>query len=256
METCLSQLKHEGKIVPFQLGRQDFSDKFQIPQKVYGRSEEIRSIIKIFERVARGRKEMALVSGYSGVGKTVLVRELRKPVMTRGSCFLSGKFDQVNRNIAYSGISQAFRKLIRQILGKSKSKIQFWKERLLTALGPNSEIITDMIPEVEKIIGKPAPVQELTGAEARNRFELIFRNFVSVFAQKEHPLVLFLDDLQWADSASLNLIHLLATDDEIRAMLIIGAYRENEVSASHPVIMAIDEIKKPVFRSVTFPCLH
>ncbi|WP_293207193.1 hybrid sensor histidine kinase/response regulator [Microcoleus sp. PH2017_01_SCD_O_A] len=191
-----------------------------------------------------GGVEMILVSGYSGIGKSCLVNEVQKPIVRQRGYFIGGKFDQFKRNIPYASVIQAFQSLIRQLLTESTASIQTWKQKLLAALGTSGKVVTDVIPEVELIIGKQPEVPELGPTESQNRFNRVFKQFISVFTAKEHPLVVFLDDLQWADSASLKLIELLVTDSDSKYLLIIGAYRDNEVSATHPLIATIENIQK------------
>ena len=244
LETCLSQFASSGKIEDFVPGKSDVSSKFQIPQKLYGRGQEIEMLLAAFDRVSQGTKEMMFVSGYSGIGKSALVNEIHKPIVRQRGYFISGKIDQFQRNIPYASFIQAFQNLIRQLLTENETQIAAWNEKLRFALGPNGQIIIDVIPEVELIIGKQPPVPELPTAEAQNRFNLVFQNFVRTFTQKEHPLAIFLDDLQWADSPSLSLIELLMSDSSTQHLFLIGAYRDNEVTPAHPLMLTIDEMKK------------
>ncbi|MBD2007172.1 MULTISPECIES: AAA family ATPase [Cyanophyceae] len=242
LEVCLTQLQTTGKIENFIPGKQDFSNKFEIPQKLYGREQEITILLAAFERVSQGLTEMMLVSGFSGIGKSALINEIHKPIVQQRGYFISGKFDQFQRNIPYASLIQAFQSLISQILTESQEKIAAWREKLLNDLGANSQVIVDVIPEVELIVGQQPPVAQLGSTESQNRFNIVFQQFIRVFAKKEHPLVVFLDDLQWADSASLNLIQLLMTARDSRYLFLIGAYRDNEVNASHLLMMTLDEI--------------
>ncbi|MBE9097348.1 AAA family ATPase, partial [Tychonema sp. LEGE 07203] len=191
-----------------------------------------------------GGVELILVSGYSGIGKSCLVNEVQKPIVRQRGYFITGKFDQFKRNIPYASLIQAFQSLIRQLLTESAASIQTWKQKLLAALGTSGKVVTDVIPEVELILGKQPEVPQLGPAESQNRFNRVFKQFISVFTAQSHPLVIFLDDLQWADSASLKLIELLVTDSESKHLLLIGAYRDNEVSATHPLIQIIENIQK------------
>jgi predicted ATPase/signal transduction histidine kinase len=247
LEECTSLLRKTGKADRFTLGRNDASNKFRIPQKLYGREQETEFLIKSFENACLGEKEIMTVTGYSGVGKSVLVYEIQKPVVMHRGYFISGKYDQYARNIPYNAIIQAFHALIKQLLSESGERINVWKEKLLDALRNNGQVIIDIIPEVELITGKQPPVPRLGPAESQNRFNMVFQNFIGVFAQKEHPLVLFLDDLQWIDLASLNLIKNLITEPQTQYLYIIGAYRDEEVSGSHPLMLSLDEIKKTGF---------
>jgi len=244
LEECLHQLKTNGQISEFPLARQDRSDKFQIPQKLYGRENEVAQLLNSFERVSQGSTEIMLVAGYSGIGKSALVNEVHKPIVRQRGYFISGKFDQFKRNIPYASWTQAFQELMRQLLTESEARLQMWKQKLLAALGSNGQAIVDVIPELELIIGEQPPVPQLGSTESQNRFNLLFQKFLGVFAQKEHPLVIFLDDLQWADSASLKLIEQLMTDSDRQYLLLIGAYRDNEVSATHPLMVTLEQIQK------------
>jgi predicted ATPase/signal transduction histidine kinase/tRNA A-37 threonylcarbamoyl transferase component Bud32 len=244
LEECLHQWQTSSKICAFPLGQQDISSKFQIPQKLYGRECEVETLLTAFEKVSQGTREMVLVTGYAGIGKSFLVREVYKPITKKRGYFISGKFEQFQRHIPYASLVQAFRSLIRQILTESPIQIEKLRAKLIAALGTNSQVILEVIPELKLIIGSQPPVPELGGDEAQNRFKLVFQNFIKVFAQPQHPLVLFLDDLQWADGASLKLISLLMTAVDNYCLLLIGAYRDNEVSATHSLLFTIDEIRK------------
>ncbi len=254
LDKCLEQWEATKKIRPFPLGEEDISDRLLIPQKLYGRERDIETLMNAFNRVVeRGTPELIMVAGYAGIGKTSLIRELYKPVVRERGFFISGKFDQFKRNIPYSTLAEAFRELIRHILTESEERIAGWKQRIQESVGMNGQLIVDVIPEVELIIGKQQPVPELPLSEAQNRFNMFFRQFVDVFARKEHPLVIFLDDLQWVDSASLKLLEYIITHPESRYLLQIGAFRDNEVSSSHPLISSLDDIRKSgtIVRSVT-----
>ncbi|MBD1922696.1 AAA family ATPase [Microcoleus sp. FACHB-831] len=254
LEKCLAQLHENGNITDFPLASSDISDKFQIPQKLYGREAEVETLLTAFERVAnppqpplskggQGGVEMMLVAGYSGIGKSSLVAEIHKPNTRLRGYFTEGKFDQFQRNIPYSAIVSAFKGLIQQILSESEAQLNLWRENLLAAFGSNSQVIIDVIPEVELIVGKQLPVPELGATESQNRFNFVFQNFIRAFCSKEHPLVIFLDDLQWADSATLKLIELMMTDNETQYLFLIGAYRDNEVSPTHPLIMTLEGLR-------------
>ncbi|MEK8019740.1 MAG: AAA family ATPase, partial [Candidatus Parabeggiatoa sp.] len=241
---CLQQWQTAGRIEAFPLGRADVSDRFEIPQKLYGREEHIATLMGVAERVSEGRCEMMLVAGYSGIGKSALVQEVYKPLTGQHGYFIAGKFDQFQRDIPYASLIQAFQSLMRQLLTESAAALATWRNKLQQALGTNGQVIIDVIPEVKQVIGPQAPVPELPPTEAQNRFNLVFQNFIKVFTQPEHPLVMFLDDLQWADGASLKLIELLMTAPDSHYLFFIGAYRDNEVSEAHPLMLTWDEIKK------------
>ncbi|MEG3931327.1 AAA family ATPase [Microcoleus sp. T3_B1] len=244
LETCLVKLQASGYISNFVVGSADKAGQLNIPQKLYGRDQEIEKILETFDRVASGSTELMLVSGYSGIGKTVLVNEVHKPIVRQRGYFIAGKFDQFKRNIPYTSLIQAFQSLTQQLLTEGEVEIQTWKEKLLSALGDNGQVIIDVIPQIELIIGKQPPVPELGATEAQNRFSRVFKQFIGVFTTIDHPLVIFLDDLQWADSASLKLIELLITDSDSEYLLVIGAYRDNEVYPTHPTMQTIDKIRQ------------
>ncbi|WP_341530501.1 serine/threonine-protein kinase PknK [Nostoc sp. UHCC 0302] len=262
LELCAYQLADIGQINSIKLGQQDVWDQFQIPQKLYGRDKEVAMLMAAFDRVASSQSyagktleqeqnsnstffvEMMLVSGYAGIGKSALVQEIYKPITQKRGYFISGKFDQFGRNIPYSAIADALQKLMQQLLGEPDDQLQQWRSRLLTALGSNGQIIIDVIPEVELIIGKQIPVLDVGATEAQNRFNRVFRQFIRVFGSQEHPLVIFLDDLQWVDSATLNLVKLIMTDAQTQYLFLIGAYRDNEVNTSHSLTMVLEELKK------------
>jgi len=243
LETCLTQHKN-GAIPKFTLGSQDISQQLQIPQKLYGRKSQIESLLTAFERTSQGQTELMLISGYSGIGKSALVQELYKLITEKCGYFISGKFDQLNRDIPYQALVAAFQELVQQLLTESEAQLQQWREKILRALGKNGQIIIDVIPDVELIIDQQSAVPELPPTEAQNRFNLVFQNFIQVFCQKEHPLVLFLDDLQWTDSATLQLLQLIMTNVNTQYLFLIGAYRDNEVSATHPAVLTLSEINK------------
>ncbi|MDC0672326.1 ATP-binding sensor histidine kinase [Nannocystis radixulma] len=245
LERCLGELRDKGRIDRFPLGAHDVSDRFQIPEKLYGREDEVAALLAAFDRVvAAGAPELVLVCGYSGIGKSVLVHELHKPVVRRRGFFISGKFDQYVREIPYSTIVQAFGELVLEILAESEERIAGWRQRLGDALGNNGQLIVDVIPQIELVIGPQPAVPELPPTEALNRFRSVFRQFIGVFARKEHPLALVLDDLQWADSATLGLLEELMTYPETRVLLVVGAYRDNEVNPAHPLMLALDRVRK------------
>lgn len=243
LEKCRRQLEETGNIASFIVGREDLSDRFSIPQKLYGREEEIAALLAAFKRVAEtGKVEIMTVAGYSGIGKSSLVRELYKPITARRGYFISGKFDQFQRNIPYSAIVSAFGGLIRQLLGENEAGLEVWREKLLKALGSNGKIIIDVIPEVELIIGKQPSVPALGANEAQNRFNLVFANFIHAFCDKYHPLTLFIDDLQWADLATLQLIERILIEGKTEYLLLLGAYRDNEVSVGHPLAISLEKL--------------
>jgi predicted ATPase len=229
---------------PFSLGTDDSSDRLLIPEKLYGREREVDVLLAAFDRVvAQGSAELVLVSGYSGVGKSSVVNELHKVLVPPRGIFAAGKFDQYKRDVPYATLAQAFQMLVHQILVKSEAEVDDWRRAFLETLGPNGQLMVDLIPEVEFVIGPQLPVAELPPQEARNRFQLVFRRFLGAFARPEHPLALFLDDLQWLDTATLELLEHLITDPDVRHVLLIGAYRDNEVSPSHQLMRTLAAIR-------------
>ncbi|MEH1866692.1 MAG: AAA family ATPase [Nostoc sp.] len=243
---CLEQWRETGKHTWFDLGQRDISDRFLIPEKLYGREQEIESLLEVFGRVADGAVELMLVAGFSGVGKTAVVNEVHKVIVRWNGYFIKGKYDQFNRNIPLSAFVQAFRDLLGQLLTESDTQLEQWRNKILSAISESGQVIIEVIPELERIIGTQPPVPELSGSAAQNRFNLLFVKFIQVFATREHPLVVFLDDLHWADLASLNLMRLLMGETLKGYLLIIGAYRDNEVFADHPLMVALEEIQKGV----------
>lgn len=242
LQQCLNQLTEKNEIKLFLLGQYDVSEKFQIPQKLYGRETEIQRLINTFNTVTKGHNAMILVSGYAGIGKSILIREIYPSVTEKKGYFISGKFEQFQRNIPYAAIIQACQELVNQLLTESNQNISQWREKLLMALGVNGQVIIDVIPEIEQIIGSQPAVIPLEPKEAQNRFNLVFQNFLKVFTKQQHPLVIFLDDLQWSDTASLQLIRSLITTLDDQSLFIIGAYRDNEVDLAHPVRLTLNDI--------------
>ncbi|WP_445632467.1 histidine kinase [Nostoc sp. DSM 114161] len=241
LENCLNQLQSTGEIKSFPIAQRDACDRFIISDKLYGREVEIETLLQAFERVSLGATEIVLVAGFSGIGKTAVVNEVHKPIVRQRGYFIKGKYDQFQRNIPLSAFVQAFRDLIGQLLTENNVQLQQWKNKILEAVGENGQVIIEVIPELSKIIGQQPSVPELSGIAAQNRFNLLFQKITQVFTSAEHPLVVFLDDLQWADSASLMLMQLLMADTKY--LLLIGAYRDNEVSQSHPLVLTLNDIQ-------------
>ncbi|MGH1396718.1 MAG: AAA family ATPase [Trichormus sp.] len=244
LDECCSQWKQTGLIAEFELGQRDLCDRFIIPEKLYGRETEVQTLLDAFERVAVGTTELMLVAGFSGIGKTAVINEVHKPIVKQRGYFIKGKFDQFNRNVPFSAFVQAFRDLVGQLLSESDAQLQHWKTQILTALGENAQVIIELIPELERIIGTQLQAPELSGTAAQNRFNLLFHRFIQVFTNPTHPLVMFVDDLQWADSASLNLIQVLMSESQTGCLLLLGAYRDNEVFAAHPLMLTLTGMEK------------
>jgi PAS domain S-box-containing protein len=241
---CLAAWEVRGDIDDFPLGQQDTSDRLLIPEKLYGRVREVETLLAAFARiVTSGAPELVLVSGYAGIGKSSVVHELHKVLVPLRGLFASGKFDQYKRDIPYATLAQAFQSLVRPLLGTSDTELSGWHDALREALGPNGRLMVDVVPELTLIIGDQPPVPELPPQDAQRRFQLVFRRFLGVFARPEHPLALFLDDLQWLDAATLDLLEDLLTRSDLQHLMLIGAYRDNEVTAAHPLRRKLDAIK-------------
>jgi predicted ATPase/signal transduction histidine kinase/ActR/RegA family two-component response regulator len=245
LRRCLSQWERGRGVEEFALGRHDMSDRLRIPEKLYGREREVQSLLAAFEHVVQGgRPEVVLVSGYSGIGKSSVVNELQKALVPPRGLFASGKFDQYKRDIPYSTLAQALLSLVRGLLAKSDDALAPWRDALHAALGQNGRLITDLVPELALIIGEQPPVPELPLEAARGRFQLVFRRLVGVFARPEHPLALFLDDLQWLDTATLDLVEDLVTHPDVTHLMLIGAYRDNEVDSTHPLVRKLQAMRQ------------
>jgi PAS domain S-box-containing protein len=244
LRRCLAAWISSGQIEPFPLGAQDASDKLMVPEHLYGREREIETLLAAFDRVvANGATELVLVSGYAGIGKSSVVNELHKVLVPPRGRFAAGKFDQYKRDIPYATLAQAFQSLVRELLSKSDAEVAPWRAELLEALGPNVEVMVNLIPELAHLVGVPPPIPALPPQDAQNRFQLVFRRFLGVFARPEHPLALFVDDLQWLDTATLDLLQHLVTHPEVRHLLLVGAYRNNEVGPSHPLVRTLEVIR-------------
>ncbi|MGF6600367.1 PAS domain S-box-containing protein [Paraburkholderia sp. GAS448] len=245
LQHCLVQWEAQSRIDEFPLGARDTPDRFLIPERLYGREREIENLLASFERVvAGGAPELVLVSGYSGVGKSSVVNELHKVLVPPRGLFASGKFDQYKRDIPYATLAQAFQSLLRPLLSKDEDELRDWQNALCEALSPNGLLIADLVPELKLIIGEQPPVPDLPPRDAQARFQLVFRKFIGVFARAEHPLALFLDDLQWLDAATLDLLEDVLTRPEMRHLLLIGAYRNNEVDSTHPLTRKLKAIRQ------------
>ncbi|MGF6304805.1 PAS domain S-box-containing protein [Paraburkholderia sp. WC7.3d] len=245
LRRCLADWERQHRIDAFPVGEHDTPDRLLIPEKLYGRAREVDTLVAAFDRVVkRGAPELVLVSGYSGIGKSSVVNELHKVLVPSRGLFASGKFDQYKRDIPYSTLVQAFQGLVRPLLGKRDTELASWRDALLEALEPNARLMTELVPELKLIIGDPPPVPELEPQQAYSRFQLVFRRFIGVFARPERPLALFLDDLQWLDPATLDLLEDLLTRSNLQHLMLIGAYRDNEVDAAHPLTRKLDAIRQ------------
>src|SRR3979490_2971424 len=245
LRRCLRELELRRQIDPFPLGAHDLPDRLLIPAQLYGRPNEIDTLLAAFGDVmASGAPGLVLVSGYSGIGKSSVVNELHKALVPQRGLFASGKFDQYKRDIPYATLGQAFRGLVLRILSQSDTELARWRTLLQEAVGANGQLIVHLIPEVELIIRKQPHIPDLLLQDSQNRFQIVFRRFLCAFARPEHPLPLFLDDLQWLDTATLQLLERLVTEPEIQYLLLVGAYRDNEVNPSHPLMRTLATIQK------------
>jgi predicted ATPase/GAF domain-containing protein len=257
LDACSDALRKTGQLAPFPLGTKDRHDTLRIPQRLYGRAAELRVLYDCFGRAEQGGVELLLLGGYAGVGKSALINDVHKPIARRGGIFIAGKFDQLTRSLPYAAFAQAGRTLVRQLLSEPAEELARWKELLLLRLGQTGRLLTELIPELALIIGAQPPVPELGPTESQNRFALVVQKFLGAFATADHPLVLFLDDLQWADQASLQLLKALLTDPDMGYLLAIGAYRNNEVEPSHPLALAVGGLREAgvTVRELTLPPL-
>lgn len=245
LRRCLSQWESQGWIDDFTPGAHDTPDRLMIPEKLYGRDREVDALLTAFDRiVGGGRVELVLVSGYSGIGKSAVVNELHKPLVPPRGLFASGKSDQYKRDIPHASLAQAFQSLVRRLLSQNEEDLRKWQDALREALGPNGLLLVDLVPELRHVIGEQPPVPELPPQEAQRRFQIVFRRFIGVFARPEHPLALFLDDMQWLDVATLDLLEDLLTRNDLQHLLLIGAFRDNEVNATHPLVRKLEAIRQ------------
>ena len=244
LRRCQTDWEAGSCVDDFPLGGHDTPDRLIIPEKLYGRRSEVETLLSAFNRIVKGgAPELVLVSGYSGIGKSSVVGELQPVLVPPRGLFAAGKFDQYKRDVPYSTLAQAFQSLVRMLLAKSDAELGTWREALREALGPNGQLMVELVPELKIIIGEQAPIPELPPQDAQRRFHLVFRRFLAVFARPEHPLALFLDDLQWLDAATLDLLEDLLIHPDVRHLLLIGAYRDNEVTATHPLLHKLEALR-------------
>ncbi|HRI70831.1 MAG TPA: AAA family ATPase, partial [Polyangium sp.] len=253
LEECLRQCREHGSAASFALGVHDSIERFGVPDELYGRASEVQQLLSTFDGVVKGESALMFVMGSSGIGKSALVRAIQEPILRHQGYFAAGKFDQYNRDIPFSSLVQAFRDLLRQILTEEHHRLTTYKSRLMAALGTEAGVVTDVIPEVELFIGSSSPIVELPPADNRERFIRTFKRFIHAFADPHHPLVVFLDDLQWADTATLELLVAIFEHEPPSAFLFMGAYRDNEVDLAHPLARAIDRLEN---RGVKMERIH
>lgn len=243
LKKCLDEYHTQVNISFFELGKKDFSEQFLIPQKLYGRNQEKKILLDSFAKINTGKKELLLIGGYAGVGKSALINEIHKPIVEKRGLFIEGKFDQFQQDIPYYGFIQAFNSFVNLLLSENMTIIQYWKNLILDAVGGLGKLLIDLVPNLEKIIGEQPNVNNLTGIEAQNRFNYVLQQFITSIARDNHPLVLFIDDWQWADQASIDLLSSIMTKPKGECMLLIGAYRNSETPKNHPFSTAVDEIR-------------
>ncbi len=243
LELCFQQWNTRGTILPFPLAAHDVSDRFTLPQQLYGREAETATLLEVFEHVRAGQTAVVLLPGPPGIGKTTLVQHVYQPLARQHGYFISGKFEQLERDIPYRAVIHAFSELIRQLLAESDVSRDTWRKLLLAALGPNGRMITDIIPQLVSLLGPQPDIPEIGPAERQNRMHLVFQQFIQVFTQPEHPLVFFLDDMQWADEASLRLMDQLTAGAK-GYLLVAGAYRNTEINETHPLLGTQERLKQ------------
>lgn len=245
LRRCLEDWELNERLDPFSLAARDIPNRILIPERLYGREREIDTLLAAYSRVRTcGTPQVVLISGYSGMGKSSVVSELDKALISSNGLFASGKVDQYQRDIPYATLGHAFRSLVLRILSQSDKQLSEWRTVLQDAIGTNGQLIVNLIPEIELVIGKQLPILDIPVKDAQNRFQTVFRRFLCAFARSEHPLVLFLDDLQWMDTTTLNLVEFLVSDPQTKYLLFIGAYRSNEISSSDPFIRTITGIRE------------
>ena len=245
LKECQRQWQEKGHIEPFEIAKNDIPSHFQVSQQLYGRDKELNTLLKAFDRIAEGQAgELILVAGYSGIGKSALVHEVHKPLVAKHGYFIEGKFDQFKVNTPFSAMAQALGHLMQQLLRQPKSKLLAWKEVILAALEGQGKVIIDIVPELALVIGEQPEVEALDGMERLNRLNFLLERFINLFTTQDHPLVLFLDDLQWVDAASLGFLQAIMQREDSRYLLFIGAYRDNEVDGAHPLMKALESLQQ------------
>ncbi|NBB77545.1 MAG: AAA family ATPase, partial [Bacteroidetes bacterium] len=243
LQHCLKLWEQDGHIKEFELCRHDFSGDFQLPQKLYGRDEELNLLMEAFNRVSEGQLETLLVGGYSGTGKSALVHETHRPITAKRGYFIEGKFDQFQRTVPYRAFIQSFTSFVSILLTENKARLEPIRKKIREVVGDEGKVLTDLIPNLELLIGPQPDIPKLGGLESQNRLNYLFSSFIQAITAADHPVVLFIDDTQWADSASLSLLNVLMSNKELHHLLCICAYRDNEVSPAHPFIKTVDDMR-------------
>ncbi|MCP5161393.1 MAG: AAA family ATPase [Hahellaceae bacterium] len=253
LEKIREALASHAPVMEFPLGMDDISDRFHLPQKLYGRENEVQRLLQRFFQAAGGRPRFLAIAGYSGIGKSALVNEVHKPIAAYHGFFCAGKFDPLQKNIPYSALQTALKSWIQHTLSQHEHSLQSTRTQLLEALGANARVLVDFMPEFASLLGELPPVVSLGADETQNRFYLVFQQFIKVIT-REHPLVLFIDDIQWADRGTLNLLPRLMSEAPCRVLLIV-AYRDNEVDAMHPALEALQQIDPTVLEKDSPACI-
>ena len=244
LQQCLKTWKEPDHIDEFELCKHDFSGDFQLPQKLYGREKELGLLMEAFDRVSDGHIETVLVGGYSGTGKSALVHETHRPITAKRGYFIEGKFDQFQRSVPYLAFIQAFTSFVSILLTENKTRLEPIRKQIKSIVGDEGKVLTELIPNLELLIGAQPKIPKLGGLESQNRLNYLFSSFIEAITAAEHPIVLFIDDMQWADSASLSLLNVLMSNKELNHLMCICAYRDNEVSPAHPFITTVDDLRK------------
>ncbi|MEO9871770.1 AAA family ATPase [Ekhidna sp.] len=244
LDQCLKTWNEAGGIQDFELCQHDFSGDFQLPQKLYGREKELTLLMDAFSRVSEGELETVLVGGYSGTGKSVLVHETHRPITTKRGYFIEGKFDQFQRSKPYFAFVQAFTSFVSILLTENKTRLEPLRQQIKNAVGDEGKVLVELIPNLELLIGPQPSIPKLGGLESQNRLNYLFSSFIKAISTADHPVVFFIDDLQWADSASLSLLNALMSNKELSYLMCICAYRDNEVSPDHPFMITVKDIRE------------
>jgi PAS domain S-box-containing protein len=245
IDRCANRLRDQGRIEPFPLGTLDVPRMLSIPETLYGREQDVAALLAAFERVAaQGQPELVLVSGYSGIGKSSVVNAAHRELASQRVFFAVGKFDRDKQDTAYATLAEALQALVRQLLGKSEAEIGAWRDAIQEAVGPNGRLITEMVPDLVTLLGEQPPVPDVPPHDEQSRFNTVFRRFLGLFARPEKPLVLFLDDMQWIDAATQQLLEHLLVNPAVEHILFVGAYRDNEVGPSHPLTQALHSMEQ------------